>query len=204
MAEVHLGPLPEGTKHCRVCAEPINQDSTKCIHCGSYQTLVRNLGAGTSVLSLLIALASAVTAFVAIVKDNVIEKNSAFVAAFQGRRANQSIIVVSNQGTRSGSIRAGVVFVHLGGLKTRVLRSDSLELVNTNEIKSQPPYIVEPNKSLSLGVTFELPSGGIPEIVAESLCEISLFTVDFYGRSGSTDIFVPCKSFTYLPDAPKK
>ena len=31
MAEAHVGPLPDGMRHCRICAEPINKAAQKCI-----------------------------------------------------------------------------------------------------------------------------------------------------------------------------
>ena len=55
MADAHVGPLPEGMKQCRVCAEPINIRAIKCIHCGSDQEQgkwSKRAGLSSSVLAL--------------------------------------------------------------------------------------------------------------------------------------------------------
>ena len=59
MVGIHLGELPEGTKRCIVCGEPINLAARKCVHCSSEQAAIRQkLGFSTNFLSMSVALVS--------------------------------------------------------------------------------------------------------------------------------------------------
>lgn len=71
MAETHIGELPPGTKRCKVCAEPINISAKKCIHCQSDQEWTSRLGFSATVLSLLVALITVLTAAIPVIRDAI-------------------------------------------------------------------------------------------------------------------------------------
>src|SRR5258708_1180168 len=112
MAEAHVGPLPDGMKHCRICAEPINKAAQKCIHCQSEQSRLRQrLGLSSSVLALLVALGPVLGATLPIMVDIFTPKNSALVFSYQGANEKYVGVLASNRGVRPGSVRAAKIDV---------------------------------------------------------------------------------------------
>src|SRR5437660_570837 len=89
MAEAHVGPLPEGLKHCKACQEPINRNARKCIHCqGEQGEIRRRLAFSSTVLALLVALISVLTAAAPVLKEALTPKNSDIELSFQGADNN--------------------------------------------------------------------------------------------------------------------
>ena len=116
MPEAHVGTIPEGLKPCPICAEPINQRAWKCIHCqselGGWR---RRLGISSTILALLVALISVLTAAVPVLKDTLTRKNSDVDVSFQGADANIVSVVLSNRGTRPGSFRGALLVLQNPG-----------------------------------------------------------------------------------------
>jgi predicted nucleic acid-binding Zn ribbon protein len=104
MAEAHVGPLPEGTKHCPVCAEPINSKAWKCIHCQSeLGRWRRRLSLSSTVLALIVALVSVLgTTTPPIIEAMKPKKSIAYI--LQDVTAGGITIVASNVGTRQGIV----------------------------------------------------------------------------------------------------
>jgi hypothetical protein len=106
MGEAHVGPLPEGMKHCRVCAEPINKAAQKCIHCQTEQSVWRRrLGFSSTVLALLIALISVLSSAVPAFKEILTPKDSHLSFTYLGATDDYIGILISNSGNRPGSVR---------------------------------------------------------------------------------------------------
>jgi predicted nucleic acid-binding Zn ribbon protein len=141
MAEAHIGPLPDGTRHCRVCAEPINERAGKCIHCQSEQSRWRQLlSFSTSVLALLVALIAVLTASVPVIKDALTLKVSNLSFAFQDATNETFAISVSNSGVRPGILSRATLRVSQGVTKYDIpLKQESMN--NTR------PIVIDPGKS---------------------------------------------------------
>lgn len=106
MATAHVGELPEGTKRCVVCGEPINIEARKCIHCTSEQWWWRrNVLMSSTVLSLLVALVAVLGALIPPLKEAFTAKNSSLIFSYQAGDRNQLVVFVSNTGTRAGSLQ---------------------------------------------------------------------------------------------------
>jgi hypothetical protein len=110
MAKIHLGDIPEGTKRCIVCFEPINVQARRCIHCQSDQlSTLRRLGLSTTVLSLLVALVSVLSFAVPVITAALTPSNSDLVASFQAADGVRLDVIVSNKGTRPGTVRGAEI-----------------------------------------------------------------------------------------------
>ena len=95
MAEAHVGPLPDGTKPCKICQEPINRGARKCIHCQSSQGWLSGLAVSATMMSLLVALVSVLAAAVPAFKSLLTPVNSDLVFVPQGMtRETVSVLVV--------------------------------------------------------------------------------------------------------------
>ena len=108
MSEAHVGPLPEGMKHCRVCAEPINKAAQKCIHCQSEQSTWRQrLGFSSTVLALLIALISVLSSAVPVFERALTPKDSHLSFAYLGatEKVDSDTCFKFREQTRRGTIR---------------------------------------------------------------------------------------------------
>lgn len=95
------------TKPCKICAESINQAAYVCTHCGNYQNWRRHLGMSQTVLALLTALISVATVFLPIAKETLTPAESRLGFSIQAIQPRQITILVSNSGSRPGSIRGG-------------------------------------------------------------------------------------------------
>jgi hypothetical protein len=102
-------------KRCRTCGEEIVESAQKCIHCDAYQDWRRYLAFSSTVLALLVALLSVATVAGPVFRDLVITKDSKLVASFQGFSDGQAVFVVSNSGSRPGTV--GEAFVVLAQLQ---------------------------------------------------------------------------------------
>jgi hypothetical protein len=111
MAEPFIGPLPAGTKRCRVCAEPINANARVCINCSSYQGWFSGLGISTSVLAVLTALISVATVAIPILQNAITPKNSSLTFSLQGASSDVISILVTNSGIRPGTVGEGVLWI---------------------------------------------------------------------------------------------
>jgi hypothetical protein len=185
MKEMHVGPIPDGAKRCVACAEPINQDAGKCIHCQSAQGGVsRYVGFSSTVLSLLVALVSVTTAMVPVIKDALTPKDSSLQATFQSTVGTAPTILISNQGIRSGSVNSVSLKVVNGGGDNADVALGLLSSSITAETNKDLPLLVNPTQSMLLVL------GRKSDRVSPSLfkngttCTISISVTSF---SGITD-----------------
>jgi hypothetical protein len=106
---------PESDRHkkqCTTCGEEIAYTARKCIHCDSYQDWRRYLTFSSTVLALLVALLSVATVAGPVFRDLLTIKDSDLVASFQGVNADdQAVFVVSNLGTRPGTVGEVLIMV---------------------------------------------------------------------------------------------
>jgi len=178
VAAPHVGELPEGTKPCRACWEPINQHASKCIHCGSEQGWRARLAIGSTTLSLLVALFSVLTVAIPVSVSMLTPKNSKLAFSPQGLTKTNVSVLVSNNGVRAGSVRSGslhldsyTVQLHIGGMEK-------------NE-----PKIVEPGKSELV----KLYAAGKTDPVGDpKKCWVEIKSVDFTGSGNDDSVDVGC------------
>jgi hypothetical protein len=116
MAGAHVGELPPGTKPCKICREPINSEARKCIHCQSSQSFLSGLAVSATMMSLLVALVSVLSAAVPAMRSLLTPVNSDLVFVPQGVTAQTVSVLVSNRGIRPGSLRSGAVELDNGAL----------------------------------------------------------------------------------------
>jgi hypothetical protein len=182
----YLGDLPPGTKRCDVCQEPINSAARKCVHCGSDQGWRSRLTISSTMLSLVIALLSVLTVAVPVIATLWTPQNSDLVLAFQGTTADDVFVLVSNQGIRPGSVRAGSFSVKDGG--TLVLHIAGLP--------KNVPKIIEPGKSELV----TLYSDSLYESTSSiDACMLQLLGTDFLGRPTDKTIDVECtRSLSFI------
>jgi hypothetical protein len=180
MAQAYIGELPEGTKRCQICAEPINVNAQKCIHCQSDQGgWRRRLGLSTSVLALLVALVSVLTWAIPLIKDGLTPKNSNLTFSFQGGDGNFLGALVSNQGARPGSVTKAEL--RYQGYTVFLEQLGIGPIVN----------VVPPGTSMLL--SFRRTGTGSSRSAGDGTCQLLFGTTDFTGRSSikSTDVDCP-------------
>jgi hypothetical protein len=192
MAEVHIGPLPEGMKQCRVCAEPINLRATKCIHCDSEQGSWRlRAGISSNILALLIALLSVLTTAAPILKNALTPDDSRLVFSLPAADKDRLALLVSNNGLRAGMLQEILLKTPKAGAT----------LLRPIEADQHTVYIVEPGRSSLF--EFAKPTvwlGNYPFIKFER-CEIVVSFVNFTGRR-DVDLFeCPQGTRYFLNDA---
>ena len=89
MVENAKPPAANDMKACKVCAEEIKKAARICIKCNSYQDWRANLSVSNTVLALLVALISVLTAAVPALKQTFTPKNSSISVTFQGANNGQ-------------------------------------------------------------------------------------------------------------------
>lgn len=187
-------PVPENepdTKPCKVCAEPIKRAARVCTHCNNYQDWYANIGMSSTILSLLVALVSVLTTAMPIVYSTLTPKNSDLSFSFQGVNEDIIGILVTNRGTRPGSVSYPMS-----------LYADTFPLLNLKVLgeSSSAVFLVEPGKSLLLQLTA---SWGFTWDKSDSPgedCEIEIHKSDFTAKREAQWVIVPCKDMYYFLD----
>ena len=98
-------------KRCIVCAEDIKNGAYTCIHCGSHQNWRRHLNFSQSILALVLAIMSVSTILIPNVAETFSTKDSNLTFTVQAVDLGQIAVLVSNTGSRPGSIRGGRVSI---------------------------------------------------------------------------------------------
>jgi hypothetical protein len=186
MAEAHVGSLPEGTKACSVCREPINLKATKCIHCTSYQGFFGSvLGLGSTVFALLVALVTVVTTGgPPLIKS--LEANDSSVSAAYGWQEHGTVgVSVVNLGRRAASVTGG-------NIEAKGYGSIRLEMADHS-----PAKVVEPAKPLSITLrpaALEKPL----RAPIDAKCRLNLFGANFSGAEITAHFERDCTDFLPL------
>ena len=174
MAEVHLGPLPDGMKQCRICAEPINLRAIKCIHCGSVQgKWALRAGSSSTFLALLIALFSVLATAVPAIKGALTPDDSKLIFSFPTADQNRLALFVSNNGVRPGMIEQ--IFFKTVKTGAAFLRPIGQE--------QHAVYIIEPGKSVLFEFAKPKDSEWVPDtgMIKYPKCELAVTYVNFTG-----------------------
>lgn len=187
MAEAHIGPLPEGMKHCKICGEPINSKALKCIHCQGEQSWGRRrLGFSSTILSLLVALITVLTAAVPVVREAIVQKNSNLNFSFQTANDRVIYIFASNTGVRPGSI--GESYLHISQKQNYGLRIDGNHGARVIEAgKSELIPLVRDKRPVFADEDADDPR--------ERKCFVFVHSTNFVGLAGYNKISAPCTSF---------
>ncbi len=210
MAEAHTGDLPAGTKRCTVCAEPINKDASKCIHCQSDQNWKSRLGLSSSILSLLVALVAVIGAVGPIIVKTFTPEDSRLISSFQGADQGRIRLLISNTGTRPGSIKPGGWITLPNGKQQAIgmtLPTAPNERVVEPGKSSLTSFAVLPTIQSADGLfaTRKQPDeatvGGIAlqeTFPREGSCLIAPEVTDFTGAHHTLDIKVMCEELHHL------
>ncbi len=190
MAGIHVGDLPEGTKRCIVCAEPINAAAAKCVHCGAAQTIIRErLGISTNVLSMMVALVSVLGVVVPLLIQSATPDDSELVFSLQYATDNELFVIVSNQGREPGTVATARLQLKDG--KSVQLRSSEFA----------PVEVVDPKKSILLRFhryMFEgkhVQPGFVFDAPPDRRCILALDVTSFRGERLQPVIERPCSAF---------
>jgi len=164
-------------KHCKVCGEPIAKEAKKCIHCDSYQDWRRHLSFSSTVLALLTALLSVATVAVPVLRDLVIEPDSNLVASFQSLDNHSANFVVSNTGSRPGTV---------GQARFWIIDKTDHGTGFSLPMKGSPDQVfIEPQKSklISFDLRYEDIKKQLSNLDLRNYrCELRLSTIQFSGR----------------------
>jgi hypothetical protein len=190
VTSIHIGELPEGTKRCLICAEPINVASRKCVHCGADQNPLRlRLGFSTNFLSMSVALVSVLGVVVPLLIQSATPDNSHLVFSLQHATETELFVIVSNQGREPGTVAMAILQIKDG--KSIHLRSS----------ERTPVQIVEPKKTELLHfhkfifegqrVKPDLPFEAAPD----RTCVLALEVTSFRGERLKPKVEHPCKEF---------
>lgn len=91
-------------KRCLACAESIHREAKKCKVCGSYQDFRQYLSFSSSVLALLVALATVLTFLIPILVELATPDDSHIEVQYQGSQQNRAYFLATNSGVRPGSV----------------------------------------------------------------------------------------------------
>jgi hypothetical protein len=190
MATIHVGDIPQGTKRCIVCAEPINAAAVKCVHCGAAQTIIRErIGISTNVLSMMVALVSVLGVVVPLLIQSATPDNSNLIFSLQYATDNELFVIVSNQGREPGTVATARLQVKDG--KSVQLRSSEFA----------PVEVVDPKKSILLRFhrfSFEgkrVQPGFVFDVPPDRPCLLFLDVTSFRGERLQPVIEHPCAAF---------
>lgn len=197
MATVHSGELPEGTKRCIVCGEPINLVARKCIHCSSEQAAIRQkLGFSTNLLSMSVALVSVLGVVVPILIDSATPDDSKLIFSLQYATGSELFVIVTNQGKEPGTVATASLRVKDG--KSVQLRSS----------EAAPVQVIEPKKSILLRFHKFIVDGKrvTPEYLfdapSDKTCILSFDSTSFRGDRTAPVIEHRCGDFAPFVQTP--
>jgi hypothetical protein len=181
----------EDSKPCVVCQEPIKRHATKCVHCGSYQDWRSNISfsLSTSVLSLLVALVTVLTAAVPVFKEALTPKNSDLTFSFQGASTDpiRLIVLATNRGVRPGTVHPATSLFTMSGKLSMTLG------LAESEWESPPPTIIEPGHSRLFNFQIWSVAGDTDESIYSGPCLLRIPTTDFVGKPDDHEIDVGCR-----------
>jgi predicted nucleic acid-binding Zn ribbon protein len=201
MAGIHIGELPEGTKRCIVCGEPINLVARKCIHCSSLQNAVQQrLGLSTNVLSLSVALVSVLGVVVPILIQSATRDDSRLVFSLQHATDTELFVIATNQGREPGTVA------------TASLQLKDGRSVQLRSSERTPVEVIDPKKSILLRFHKFILDGRrvapeVPvDVPGDQTCILSFDATSFQGDRTAPLIERPCRElapFVRLTGAPK-
>jgi hypothetical protein len=166
---------------CRDCRQPLPPRAKVCLACKAYQDWRRYLSTGQANLALVIALISVLTTAGTIFKNITIFDDSILVPAFQDANDKTVIQMVSNEGSRPGTVLGGTIIIDSPGSRNS---SDRVPLSFADSIG---PRIVEPGKTILVMYDDHdyLQSGTkIFSFDSDSTCTVALKFTSFKGKHG--------------------
>jgi hypothetical protein len=203
MSETSTVPAADDLKLCKVCAEPIKKTARVCIHCNNYQDWRAELNVSSTVLSLLVALVSVLTAAVPALMTATTPRDSHLSFSDQGTTENLISLLVTNSGTRPGTVRYPIflsteegpykdppIELFLNGVRGSAIiiepgKSDLLELL-TRSGKADPVEKDRVDRTVAHMLEIKAHPGPVPS------CVVSLFKNEFQGRGTQESVPISC------------
>ena len=181
-----VGELPKGLKQCTVCKEPINEQATRCIHCDSEQDFWRRrLGFSSTVLSLMVALVTVLTAAIPVVKNAFTTQDSNIGVSFQAANDHEISIKASNAGIRAGSIHSPhITIVNPGGVNLNV------ELTFEH---SPPSILIDPGQTQLVLITGKQSKLKSTDIHSDAVCALQINYTSISNKLENMNSEVACQ-----------
>ncbi|TMJ21619.1 MAG: hypothetical protein E6G95_21850 [Alphaproteobacteria bacterium] len=190
MAEVDVGELPEGTKRCIACGEPIRMIAKRCIHCTSDQDPVRQrLGFSTNLMSMSVALISVLGVVVPILIESATRDDSHLIFSLQHATEVELFVIVSNQGREPGTVSVGTLQVK-GGKSVQIRSSERSPVEIIDPKKSTLLHFhkfVFDGKRVTADFNFDAPK--------DQPCILSIHVTSFRGERSTLAVERPCGDF---------
>ena len=195
-------PLLSEQKRCRVCAEKIEKDARKCIHCDCYQDWRGALPISTELLALMVALISVITAAAPVLANVFALKDSKLVVTFQDVDEGAVSVLVSNNGNRPGTVRYATLTIatNFPAYAAKPTGNKYIRL-NVDGTQKHPAVLVQPGATVPINfvsaATFDsrwfFQSVGVER---DNLnCELDIAVTNFSGKDGVLPISAPCDQF---------
>jgi hypothetical protein len=188
MIDVLLKP-DQHKKQCTTCGETIAESARKCIHCDSYQDWRRYLAFSSTVLALLVALLSVATVAGPVFRDLLISKDSELVASFQELNDEEATFVVSNSGTRPGTVGEAFVIVARRNTPGSQILRDFISVPRGPRHVREESFFVDAGKSrlVSYALSAADPNLNVSWAdIAKLQCAIGIDVINFSGRRESS------------------
>jgi len=129
----------------------------KCKTCGSYQDFRRHLNFSSTVLALLVALASVLTFLIPILADLFTPDDSLVEVQYQGSQQDRAYFIATNSGVRPGSV-----------VSVKMVLSEEVSGITDERIAARfemAPMVVEPGSVKTFSVGLE----GEPRLIIDQL-----------------------------------
>jgi hypothetical protein len=188
-----IGPVAANyTKPCKVCGETIKLAAHKCIHCDSYQDWRANISFGNTFLALLVALISVTTTAVPVIRYAFTPDNSELLFSFQDSTEDSINVLISNTGSRPGSIgNEPYLSIPTNLAMVALTFSDGKSFLLDSGKSTLLQLTYTPKNTLTATTPFS--SMDILKLPDNVACTIALSATDFQARFGAIPLQPACK-----------
>jgi hypothetical protein len=137
---------------CRICKSEMNQGAVFCLHCKSYQNWRRYLNLSSSVLALLVALVSVLSATLPQIIQSLEQQNSILQCSLVESDNAAFIVLVVNQGNRRAVISKTTLLLDTNEA-FRLAINDSSRIVAAGEVRD---LVIRANESRAADLKYLL------------------------------------------------
>lgn len=186
------------TKPCQMCAEPIQLDAKICKHCDAFQDWRAWISTSQATLALIIALISVIGSAGPGLFKAIRGENSQLTGVFQSFVNRKAIFIVTNTGTRPGSVADAHVFITSDN---ETVGGASLEIPLLAEKASDHLIPASNSTALILGSaeesTQEVIRGFTNPDLPPRLCSLNIKLIEFSGEIKRQSSILSCRKLFY-------
>lgn len=201
--------MPGESKRCKFCRANMPADAIYCAKCENFQDWRRNLTLSSTVLALLVALASVLGTAVPAIETALTPKNADFRFSVQSVSQDGFSTFISNAGIRPGTILPGahLRILEAGGkTRTAMLRGQVLdeEIVPPGSSMLREYHLLPMNYNAATGSSVREVDDTFIKTGHEVSCEVTFLATDFLGHSKMRTIPFDCDKMpeTKIPELP--